>query len=362
MARKSVSQTKQQEDKVEENDSNKRKWKGNHNGSSSQQNKGHKVPRAHTTRPTNKKAYAGSLPMCNQCKFHHNGSCTVKCRNYKKVGHITQNCRTPVAARNQRTHTCYECGTLERERKREEVLLLVTLKCYADEPLVMLLEGIHDDDKLQFVEEPVEIMEREIKRLKRSRIPLVKVHWNSRRGPEFTWERKDSFKQKYLQLFTNRALSSATRKGYQKSKKGAKRAKPERNEETSTRERFEANIESRIKTVVEKSQESKEKEEMRETESLNFGMTIDSYPYLTLYLKQRDKTNLKPWKAELFTKTAYSGISGSIDDVARLFVNVSMLYSMTGIRKWELLVCAQVIRIFIQLGIRGPTGVTHVYN
>ncbi|GKE51500.1 hypothetical protein Tco_1486656 [Tanacetum coccineum] len=56
-------------------------------------------------------------------------------------------------------------------------------KCYADEPLVMPLEGIHVDDKLQFVEEPVEIMEREIKRLKQSRIPLVKVRWNSKRGP-----------------------------------------------------------------------------------------------------------------------------------------------------------------------------------
>ncbi|GJX46187.1 retrovirus-related pol polyprotein from transposon TNT 1-94 [Tanacetum coccineum] len=85
-------------------------------------------------------------------------------------------------------------------------------KCYADEPLVMPLEGIHIDDKLQFVEEPVEIMEREIKRLKRSRIPLVKVRWNSRRGPEFTWEREDSFKQKYPQLFTNRASSSTTRR------------------------------------------------------------------------------------------------------------------------------------------------------
>ncbi|GKC47683.1 putative reverse transcriptase domain-containing protein [Tanacetum coccineum] len=84
-------------------------------------------------------------------------------------------------------------------------------KCYADEPLAMPLEGIHVDDKLQFVEEPVEIMEREIKRLKRSRIPLVKVHWNSRRGPEFTWEREDSFKKKYPQLFTNRASSSTTR-------------------------------------------------------------------------------------------------------------------------------------------------------
>ncbi|GJT48624.1 putative reverse transcriptase domain-containing protein [Tanacetum coccineum] len=84
-------------------------------------------------------------------------------------------------------------------------------KCYADEPLVMPLEGIHVDDKLQLVGEHVEIMEWKIKRLKRSRIPLVKVRWNSRKGLEFTWERKDSFKQKYPQLFTNQASSSTTR-------------------------------------------------------------------------------------------------------------------------------------------------------
>ncbi|GJX06578.1 putative reverse transcriptase domain-containing protein [Tanacetum coccineum] len=68
-------------------------------------------------------------------------------------------------------------------------------KCYSDEPLAVPLEGLHIDDKLQFMEEPVEIMEREIKRLKRSRIPLVKVRWNSRRGLEFTWEREDSSKR-----------------------------------------------------------------------------------------------------------------------------------------------------------------------
>ncbi|GKB02805.1 putative reverse transcriptase domain-containing protein [Tanacetum coccineum] len=84
-------------------------------------------------------------------------------------------------------------------------------KCYADEPLVMPLEGIYVDDKLQFVEEPVEIMEREIKQLKQSRIPLFKYPLTPRRGPEFTWERKDSFKQRYPQLFTNRASSSTTR-------------------------------------------------------------------------------------------------------------------------------------------------------
>ncbi|GJV05712.1 hypothetical protein Tco_1343368 [Tanacetum coccineum] len=70
--------------------------------------------------------------------------------------------------------------------------------------------GITEEGEV-FVEEPVEIMEREIKRLKRSRIPLVKVRWNSRRGPEFTWEREDSFKEKYPHLFTNRTSSSTTR-------------------------------------------------------------------------------------------------------------------------------------------------------
>nr|GEY03005.1 putative reverse transcriptase domain-containing protein [Tanacetum cinerariifolium] len=75
----------------------------------------------------------------------------------------------------------------------------------------MPLEGIHVDDRLQFVEESVEIMEREIKRLKRSRIPLFKVRWNSRRVPEFTWEREDSFRKKYPHLFTNRASLSTAR-------------------------------------------------------------------------------------------------------------------------------------------------------
>nr|GFA29079.1 reverse transcriptase domain-containing protein [Tanacetum cinerariifolium] len=72
----------------------------------------HKVPRAHTAWPINKKAYAGSLPLCNQCKFHHNGKCTVKYENCKKVGHIIQNCRTPATAKNPRTHTYYECRSL----------------------------------------------------------------------------------------------------------------------------------------------------------------------------------------------------------------------------------------------------------
>nr|GEW77895.1 hypothetical protein [Tanacetum cinerariifolium] len=81
-------------------------------------------------------------------------------------------------------------------------------KCHADEPLVVSLDELHFDDKLYFVEKPVEIVDHEVKWLKRSRIPLVKVRWNSKRGPEFTWEREDQFRKKYPNLFTKTAPSS----------------------------------------------------------------------------------------------------------------------------------------------------------
>nr|GEZ86722.1 putative reverse transcriptase domain-containing protein [Tanacetum cinerariifolium] len=82
-------------------------------------------------------------------------------------------------------------------------------KCHADEPLAVPLDGLHFDDKLHVVEKPVEIMDREVKRLKRSRIPLVKVRWNSKRGPEFMWEREDQFRKKYPYLFARTASSSS---------------------------------------------------------------------------------------------------------------------------------------------------------
>ncbi|GJW99704.1 putative reverse transcriptase domain-containing protein [Tanacetum coccineum] len=78
-------------------------------------------------------------------------------------------------------------------------------KCMADEPLGIPLDEIQIDDKLHFVEEPVKIMDREVKRLKQSRIPIVKVRWNYKRGPEFTWEREDQMQKKYPHLFLNSA-------------------------------------------------------------------------------------------------------------------------------------------------------------
>ncbi|GKG19443.1 hypothetical protein Tco_0376542, partial [Tanacetum coccineum] len=93
---------------------------------------------------------------------------------------------------------------------RDRQKIYADLKRHADEPLAVPLDGLHLDDKLHFVEEPVELVGREVKQLKRSRIPLVKVRWNSKRGPEFTWEREDQFEKKYPHLFTKTTPSSST--------------------------------------------------------------------------------------------------------------------------------------------------------
>nr|GFB88832.1 putative reverse transcriptase domain-containing protein [Tanacetum cinerariifolium] len=59
-------------------------------------------------------------------------------------------------------------------------------KCLADVNLHVPLDEVKVDDKLRFVEEPIEILDRGVKKLKQRWIPIVKVCWNSRRGPEFT--------------------------------------------------------------------------------------------------------------------------------------------------------------------------------
>ncbi|GKF23802.1 putative reverse transcriptase domain-containing protein [Tanacetum coccineum] len=70
------------------------------------------------------------------------------------------------------------------------------------------LDEIEVDENLRFVEEPLEIVERDVKKLKRRRIPLVKVRWNSRQGAEYTWEREDQFRIKYPHLFSEPVPSS----------------------------------------------------------------------------------------------------------------------------------------------------------
>ncbi|GJX79723.1 putative reverse transcriptase domain-containing protein [Tanacetum coccineum] len=76
-------------------------------------------------------------------------------------------------------------------------------KCLVDPTLKVPLDEIRVDAKLNSMEEPVEILKKEFKKLKRSRISIVKVRWNSKRGPKFTWEREDQMKLNYPHLFSD---------------------------------------------------------------------------------------------------------------------------------------------------------------
>ncbi|GJR22779.1 putative reverse transcriptase domain-containing protein [Tanacetum coccineum] len=88
---------------------NKRKL-DNNNQAQQQPPKKQGVAIAYTIGSGEKKEYAGTLPLCNKCKFHHNVQCTIKCANCKRVGHLTRDCRSPASTNNQRNLTCYECG------------------------------------------------------------------------------------------------------------------------------------------------------------------------------------------------------------------------------------------------------------
>ncbi|GJS08100.1 hypothetical protein Tco_0364896 [Tanacetum coccineum] len=78
---------------------------------------GQNVARAYTAGNNERKGYVGFLPYCNKCRLHHEGLCTIRCGNYKKVGHLTRDCRVTVtpntqgaAVGNQQGIGCYECG------------------------------------------------------------------------------------------------------------------------------------------------------------------------------------------------------------------------------------------------------------
>ncbi|GJY36240.1 putative reverse transcriptase domain-containing protein [Tanacetum coccineum] len=94
---------------------------------------------------------------------------------FKKVGSIAYKLKLPEEL--SRVHNTFHVSNLK--------------KCYADEPLAILLDGLHFDDKLQFIEESVKIMDREVKQLRQRRVLIVKIRWNFRRGPEFTLECED---------------------------------------------------------------------------------------------------------------------------------------------------------------------------
>ncbi|GKC22751.1 putative reverse transcriptase domain-containing protein [Tanacetum coccineum] len=78
----------------------------NNNQAQQQLPKRQNVAQAYAAGTGERKEYAGTLSLCNKCKFHHNGQCA----NCKRVSHLTRDCRSPATTNNQRNLTCYECG------------------------------------------------------------------------------------------------------------------------------------------------------------------------------------------------------------------------------------------------------------
>ncbi|GJV27485.1 putative reverse transcriptase domain-containing protein [Tanacetum coccineum] len=105
----------------------------------------------------------------------------------KRVGPVTYTLKLPEELSN--VHNTFHVSNLK--------------KFLFDESVVILMKELRLDEKLNFVEELVETMDREVKQLRQSHIPIVKLRWNSKRGREFTWEREDQICAKYPHLFLN---------------------------------------------------------------------------------------------------------------------------------------------------------------
>nr|GEY36483.1 hypothetical protein [Tanacetum cinerariifolium] len=82
----------------------------NNQNQKQQPNKRQNTGWVYTAASGERKEYAGTLPLCNKCKFQHNGQCTVKYVNCKRIDHLTRDCRSPAATNNHRNPTCYGCG------------------------------------------------------------------------------------------------------------------------------------------------------------------------------------------------------------------------------------------------------------
>ncbi|GKC02465.1 hypothetical protein Tco_0994075 [Tanacetum coccineum] len=189
-----------------------------------QQNRRQETFRAYAATPTKNSRYAGNHPWCMKCNLHHTRPCTIKCQTchkrekalQKSVPKSKQGClweniheartknSSPSMILKRVGPVAYTLELLEELNNVHNTFHVSNLKkCQSDESLIIPMKELRLDDKLNFVEERVEIMDREVKQLKHSHIPIVKVRWNSKRGPAFTWEREDQIRAKYPHLFSN---------------------------------------------------------------------------------------------------------------------------------------------------------------
>nr|GEY44854.1 reverse transcriptase domain-containing protein [Tanacetum cinerariifolium] len=97
-------------------ESNRKDNRGQQSPFKRQNTSGQNVARAYTAGNNERNRYVGSFPYCNKCRLHHEGLCTIRCGNYKKIGHQTRDCRVTVtlntqgvAVGNQQGNVCYEC-------------------------------------------------------------------------------------------------------------------------------------------------------------------------------------------------------------------------------------------------------------
>ncbi|GJV66771.1 putative reverse transcriptase domain-containing protein [Tanacetum coccineum] len=125
------------------------------------------------------------------CALNLNGNHAEICwQMFNTVLDLRSECQNPIRALTRKTPK------------------ISYVKCLSDESLVIPMKELRLDDKLNFVEEPVEIIDPEVKQLKQNRIPIIKVRRNSKRGPEFIWEREDQIRVKYAHLFSNTTPAS----------------------------------------------------------------------------------------------------------------------------------------------------------
>nr|GEY69779.1 reverse transcriptase domain-containing protein [Tanacetum cinerariifolium] len=111
----------------------------------------------------------------------HKSYADLKCKPMKFQGNLNPRYVGPFKVLERIGDVAYKLDLLEELSRVHNTFHESNLKkCHANEPLAVPLDGLHFDDKLHFVEKPVEIVNREVKRLKRSQIPLVKVRWNSK--------------------------------------------------------------------------------------------------------------------------------------------------------------------------------------